>query len=370
MDYGAILKRSWKIINRHKVLWLFGLFAGAMGGGGSSGGSGNNDFSSGSGGSSGSGEAFFRSIEPYIPLIIGAGVLLVLLAIVWWVVSIAAKAGIVHLVNEAEEGRPVRAADGWRVGFSHWGKVFIVEFLTGLPVFLVTLVFVVLLVVIAMGSAGTAALAKMDQAAILSSLAGAFTGMCCVGIVFVLALIVLSVIVVIVAELAVRYLVIKGSGPVEAIKLAWADLRAKRGAFVMYLIQWGVSIAASIVLLVVALIVMIPAAIAFFAGGVPVGAFFAVLGVLVLMLPGAVYAAYYQTVWTLFFRAMTGMQPAGAVVQPGAVMPPVRPAGDYPPPPPSAWQPPADPAPPVDPWKAANDLDAQAPPPPPSAPDA
>jgi len=48
MDYGEVLQKAWKIIWKHKILWLFGLLAscgrgggGGSGGGGSSGNYGN-----------------------------------------------------------------------------------------------------------------------------------------------------------------------------------------------------------------------------------------------------------------------------------------------------------------------------------------
>jgi hypothetical protein len=37
MDYGEVLTRAWQIIWKHKVLWIFGIFAGCSGQGGSTG---------------------------------------------------------------------------------------------------------------------------------------------------------------------------------------------------------------------------------------------------------------------------------------------------------------------------------------------
>ena len=50
MDYGDIIKRSWRITWRYKALWVLGIFAGVSGcqagggSGGNSGGSGGNSF--------------------------------------------------------------------------------------------------------------------------------------------------------------------------------------------------------------------------------------------------------------------------------------------------------------------------------------
>src|SRR5687768_5546242 len=44
-NFGEVLSRAWQIIWRHKILWIFGIFAGCgRGGGGNSGGSGNTGF--------------------------------------------------------------------------------------------------------------------------------------------------------------------------------------------------------------------------------------------------------------------------------------------------------------------------------------
>ena len=43
MDYGEVLSKAWKIIWKHKVLWIFGILASfGQGSGGGSGGSGGN----------------------------------------------------------------------------------------------------------------------------------------------------------------------------------------------------------------------------------------------------------------------------------------------------------------------------------------
>lgn len=348
MDYSGILKRAWNVTWKHKILWFFGLFAGAMGGGGSSGGGGS--YSSGRTGT-GSGNLpfgneaqFQRFFEQSLPLIIALAVLVLLIAIVWWVVSVAARGGIVHLVNEAEENRPVRAGDGWRVGFSKWFRVFGIQFLAGLPVFLVVLVMIVVLVVLGIGGAAGTAASRGDGGGTAAAILSMVSGMCCGIFFFVVILIVLSVVLTIISELAVRYAVLRDTGVMESLRLGWSDLRAKRGAFLMYLIQWGVSIAYSIVILIVAVVLIVPGALLIIAGGWIPGVLLILVALLALMLPAAVYGAFYHAAWTIFFRRMTGLepQPAAAIAGPG--VPPS--GGMYPPPPPSgAGMPPVPPAP-------------------------
>ena len=49
-DFGEVLSRAWQIIWKHKILWVFGIFAGCARGGGGGGGSGMGRGGNGSGG--------------------------------------------------------------------------------------------------------------------------------------------------------------------------------------------------------------------------------------------------------------------------------------------------------------------------------
>jgi len=158
VDYIGILKKSWNVTWRYKILWLFGLFAGAGGGGGTfsysfPGGSSTSSSSSGlpTGASAAQFEAF---VQRYAVLIVIVALFFVVLGLLLWMVSVAARGGLIHLVNEAEERRDVHAAAGWHAGFSKWWRVFAVGFLADLPVgFLV----IVMLVVLAIGTVGAIA---------------------------------------------------------------------------------------------------------------------------------------------------------------------------------------------------------------------
>lgn len=353
MDYTGILKRAWNVTWKYKILWLFGLFAGGMGGGISSNSNGSsNRVNTGQGTSglpSGTAQQFAQFAERSLPVVVALIVLLVVIGLVWWVLSIAAKGGLVHLVNEAEEGRPVRAGDGWRIGFSKWFRLFGIWFVAG---FLPALVFVVIVLVVVFasvgGAAGLAGLARGSSAG-LAALVPALAGGCCFLLIFALVFIVISVVLTIVMELAVRYAVLRDARVFEALGLGWSDLRAKRGAFLMYLIQWGIYIAYSIVVFVVALILVVPGVLIIFVGSWPVGLLMILFAVLILMVPSAAYGAFYHAAWTIFFRRMTGAEPVRAATLPTAAPGSGYPGSDaaFPPPPSAGYAPPAPPAPPA-----------------------
>lgn len=352
MDYGDILKRAWNVTWRYKVLWVLGFFAGA---GAGAGGGGN----SGTGYRSGSSQSFtaadynnaMRVVQQNIGVIVLAAVAVLLVGLVLFVISIAARGGLIHLVNEAEEGREVRLGAGWRVGFRKWGRVFGIEFLAGLPVFVLVLVIAGVI-----GAGVVAAIRAGGSAQALQRvLGGMLVGACCFLFVFVVLLIVLGVIFGIVAALALRYAVIEDRHVMDSLKQSWNDLWSKRGAFVMYLIQLGIGIAFGVAVAIVALVLVVPGVLLIAAGAWPVGALMTFVAGLLLLVPGAVYATFYHAAWTVFFRRMTGLQPSPAAVALAGYPVPYPPAPSAPmePPAPPASPAPVAPAPPAPPVSRA-----------------
>ena len=337
MDYSDILKRAWRVAWRYKILWLFGFFAGAGAGVGGGGGSG-----SGYRTSSTSQQPFTQAnwdqvmafLQRYMVVLVVAGLMLLLFWLIMLIISVAARGGLIHLVNEAEDGRPVQARDGWRVGFAKWWRVFGVGFLAAIPTLLLGLA------ILAIVGAGVVMAIRTGSFATLGSrLVGTLVGGGCLVLIFVLVAVFLSIVLSIAAELGMRYVVLQDHGAIAGLKEGWHDLWSRRGAFLMYLIQVGLGLAYGIVVAIVAGILIIPGIIAGLAGawaltGVMVG-----VAILVLIVPSAAYAAFYHAVWTIFFRKMTGLEP-----QPAALA--GVPSGSYPmmPPPP---YPPAPPAPPT-----------------------
>lgn len=340
MDYGAILKKSWSLTWRYKILWLFGFFAGAGSGGGSS--YSGNSGGSGSGGNGLPGGVTTSQVQSFIQhyavLLIIIVLFLVVLGLLMWLISIAARGGLIHLVNEAEEKREVRAGAGWHAGFSKWGRIFGVEFLAGLPV---AVLVVVMLVFVAVAAFGAAAASQGSSNAVTAAVVSAVTGACCFLVVFVIAAIVLGVIFGIVKELALRYVMLEDRRVMDALKTAWRDLWAKRGAFVMFLIQIGVSIAYGIVTGIVALVLVLPAVLMIVFGNWLGGSMLVLLAILILIVPTAIYATFYHAVWTVFFRAMTGVEPLPKAVHGYPTAAPAQFA------PPAPMAPPVPPAPPV-----------------------
>lgn len=340
MDYMGILKKSWNLTWRYKILWLFGFFAGAGGGGGSgsswnTGSSGNNSGLPGDM-STAQVQAF---IERYLFLIIIVTLFFVVLGLLLWIIAVAARGGLIHLVNEAEEGRAVKASAGWHEGFARWGRVFGVGFLADLPV---TLLVLLMLLFVFFAAFGAVMASEGSTDAMLAAIVPAATGMCCFLGVFIMAAAVLGVILGIVKELALRYVVLEDRRVMDALKTAWRDLLGKRGSFVMYLVMILVGFAYGLATGVIVLVMVVPAVLMFVANLWAAGLALMVLAVLILLVPTAIYGAFYHAAWTIFFRRMTGMEPVPVKGVPVAYPPAQAPVTyGYPP------QVPAPPAPPA-----------------------
>lgn len=363
MSYGDIIKGAWRITWRYKALWVLGLFAGVSGcqaGGSNSGGSGDIPGSSGPsdfGGGDLPSPADIAGLQD--GLLIAAVVvgLLVLLGLVWFAVGTAARGGLVHAVNEIESGRTITLGAAWSRGWELWGRVFVFQLLLGLPVFLVAML---LLVAIFVPLIGPIMQGQEPSFEALGPMCGALV--CLVPI-----LILLAVAAELLSLVGLRYAVIGGRGAVDAIKAAYQAIRARiKDTALVYLISGGLNLAAGLVvaipMVIIVLVTMLPAvgllavgdgSIAGFLGAV---AFGVVLIVLVSLLYSAIWGTYTSAYWTIFFRKLTGLEPAPIVETAFAATPvPVdsaplvepAPPSEYPPAPaPPSDFPPAPPAPP------------------------
>ena len=377
MGYGAIIKRAWQITWRYRALWVLGLFAGVSGSSGGSGGGGNYNFNSldsRSGSSSNpfagvDSSAFLRTIQSLLPVIIVGTLLLIVIGIAWWILSVAARGGLVFAVNEIEDGRPMRLGSAWNAGFARFWSIFGLSVLLALPVFVLLMlillfIFVpILLPLMRGGQPGP----------------GVLVPICGTLVIGVPLLIVLSLVLSLLNELALRFVMLSGHGAVHAVGESWRAFRSRfKDTSLMWLIGVGLNMAAgfalAIPLVILTLVAIVPAVIAGVLGKWAVAIATGGVAFLVIMLLSlaftAVWGTFSSALWTVFFRRFTGMEVVPEAAQPsplpGYVAEPIRPVPS-PPAPPMAPQPPAPPAPPMAPQPPAPPA-APAPPGPPMAP--
>lgn len=331
MDYGGIVKEAWRVTWRYKILWIFGLFVGA--GSGSTGGSSNYSTSGDEfpGGTSALppefaefGSQVTRWAEANIALLISLAVVLVLVGIVLWIVSVAARGGLIHLVSEAEDKREVRAGAGWSAGFARWWSMFGVRFVLYLPFAIV--IFVILMLTLLPWLVSSASTSN-------TLLPGLF-GACGAVIVLFLVLVVLGFVVGLIAEFAERHVMLDGQGTLESIGAGWRDLRAHfKDVLLMWLLTLVIGVAYGIVILIAFVILGVTSVFAFLATGPCGGSLVALALFSLLLVPGAIYGTFISALWTIFWREMTGrgkVTPQMEYAQPYADVipaPPAPPAG-------------------------------------------
>lgn len=367
MRFGEIIRKAWHITWHYRWLWVLGVFAGITGGGGGGGGGGSSSNyrqSFGSGGGTGSSTPAmpdWNSIAPvvqhWVPFILIVILLLFLIGLAFAVISIGARGGLVWAVNEIEEGRAPRLGEAWNAGFARFWSVFGLGLLLQLPIvlgalLLVAIIFVPILGPLMRGDTPNPALVIAPVCGVLAIGAP--------------VLLVAGVVLGVMYITGLRFVILHGMGTTHAAGEAWRALRARFGDHaLMYVISLGLSVGASLVLVVpivvVALGTMIPAGVAAASGNWTLFAGMTGIFILLILVFSLAYAAVWGTftsaMWTIFFRRLTGREvlapapaaypsvpPAPAAYPPA---PPAPPASDAPPmyaPPPAPPTPPAPPA--------------------------
>jgi hypothetical protein len=350
MHIGEVLKRAWDVTWRYKILWLFAFFAAEAVGGGS----GTFNFSTGgSGDTSGTaaaGQGFIDFFQTWWPVLLGALLFLILMGIAFWIVSIAARGGIVRLASDADEGKEVRASNGWTTGFHFWGRILLQQILFALPLILVGLVIALIFVLILGGSIAAivtgASTGGRNIAAIISGAFGLFAGVCGLVIIIVAVVFAITLLYLLWVPLAVRYAVLMDRPAVKAIGDGWRLIRSRfRDVALAGVTLWAISIGYGLAVGLVAIVLVLPSIGFIIAGIWVVPAALLFVFVVIAVFVGSVFSAFYSSAWTIAFRRITGLgaEPALAGVPSGPAAPsgPVYTPGALPEPPGVPAEPPA-----------------------------
>jgi hypothetical protein len=331
MDYVGILKEAWDVTWRNRALWILGLFV--TGGASISTGRSmsNGDMEAWQSGGAQNGttltglevqQAFdelgaelgvqFGQVADWVPWLIVTGIMLMFVALitclVFAVLGIAARGGLVHQVNEALAGRQVRASAGWRMGFRYFWRVLGISIVLALPG-------------IVLGIIGAAAFFVFGGMAMLLD-GPAVAGLVTMGIVMAMLAIValpLSIIISMLYEVSFRHAILAERGVIDSVKASWADLWGRRGVASM----WLVMILVYIVLAVLGGIVLVPLGLTialFVAGSVAAAGWgmlwlivpAAVVMIAVMMLLKAVFSTFVSAAWTSFYVRIERPEPAVA----------------------------------------------------------
>jgi hypothetical protein len=330
MDYGALIKNAWRMTWRYRFLWVLALFAGGgssffpgtggnvgtRGWGGQVGGS---DGPGPFGGGAGDfrqplGEAARWALDN-AGLLIGGGVLVLLLALAWLVLSLIAQGALAQATVDLAEGRQTTLGAAWRTGLRlFWRYVGMYLILFGLAMAVGLAVAVAVGLLVALGSIGGGATGFAVLIGVL------------VSVPLVLLGIVLGVATSIVVTFAQRALAADDSGPVEALRSGVRLLRAHPGeSILVWLIGLALGIGASLVVGLAVVILAVPLVLLGFGvwsgAGMTATIFYGVVAVLLAVVVavalGTIVNTYFWHYWSgAFVRLRHGWQviPASVAV--------------------------------------------------------
>ena len=312
MDFGKVLGRAWQITWRWKILWILGFLASL--GQGSGGGTGQFNYTlSGDefdfdrwGWRLGTQlEEFWITFAGIVLLII---CLLFILAIVFWVISVISRGGLIAGVQQIEEEGSTSFGQAWRGGARKFWTLFGLAVLAALPLIVMVIIG---LVVLGLGIAGGVGLLDVSEAAGVSTIiffAVTCGGFLCCG--FFLVVIVLEQI----RIYGERAAILEDLGWIDAFSRGWQVLKENLGATILL---WLIFFAIGIVIFGISFVIL-------FALAAPLLGLFAVdepglwlfgpfcfgglLSALIFALIRTLVTVFTSATWTLAYREFAAMR--------------------------------------------------------------
>jgi len=349
MDHTKILKRAWHILWRYRLLWLFGfILALTTASGGSPQASysiGSNDFDRGRSSYrledldpelqtdleeavEGMVEFFSDGIptgvsNTVIAVGVGVGLFILVLVIVGKIFRYVSETALIRLVDEYEETEEARSVRyGFRLGWSRsaW-RLFLIDLLVGIPVFLVFLLFFLLaLAPLLMWGLGTVAFGVVGTVASIGF-----------GVLLAFLAIIVSVILGFLKHFFRRACVLEELGVIEAIRRGYLVARQNlKDAGIMWLIMVGISIGWTIVMIPVGILILLMGGLVAGVAGLAVGGLtglflngiqpwifaaaaglpiFLVLISCPLAFLNGLRVTFVSSTWTLTYRELTALEP-------------------------------------------------------------
>lgn len=215
MNYGDILSRGWHITWNNKYLWVLGFLA-ALSRGAS--------FNSNSNYSE-SGPASFEEMVPILTLILVLVCVGMIIGIALWLLSIAAKGGLISAVARIDNGETLTLGQAFQAGTARLGSLVGMNIVLYLPIILLLGLSFGAVIMLFTG-AGISATAVMDDPntageAVAASLGLFFVCFCLFFCILFLVLLLIQF----VNAFAYRGIMLQEMGAVESIYHGWAVFR-------------------------------------------------------------------------------------------------------------------------------------------------
>jgi hypothetical protein len=296
-NLGEVLTRAWNIIWKHKILWVFGIFAVFARG---SGGGGNN-----SGYDMGSGDSpfptdqlernfaqFGQFLEQNWWIFIVVGVAIILLSFLFYALGIMGRIGLIQGVFKVEKGaETLTFAELWSESMPYFWRIFGLNFLIGLAIFLL----IIPLVLFGVITAGV--------------------GFLCI-VPLICILVPISWVIMVIVEQAQPAIIAENLGMWDGFKRGWQIV--KNNGVNFFLLALILFIGGGIIGFVIALpiiLAVVPIIIGMNALDQTLTPVYIALACCAVYLPvlyllNGILAAYIQSVWTLTYLRLTTTNPS------------------------------------------------------------
>jgi len=294
MDIASVLSQAWKIMWKHKVLWIFGIFAGC-----SSLGPRDNSRFTYEEQITPQIQAYINQVPDWLWILIAIITVLVILALIALVVFLTTigRIGMIHGSRKVDQGAAkLTFGELVREGIPYFWRLFLLGLAVGLAIFAV----VILLALPFIG------LAALTQAWILLAI-------CLLPLVCLL--IPLGLFVGLWVEQASIAIVVENLGIVEALRRAWQVISTNVATYiVMWLILvFGFAFIGGLIITLPLFALLVPVLVALFMAteqAFQTGMILAMIGLLIylpiLILLNGILRGYILTAWTLTYLRLTG----------------------------------------------------------------
>jgi hypothetical protein len=296
MDFGNVLKRAWEIIWKFKVLWIFGILASCGQASSSSGSNSGYRYSSQSNNISPQIEQWFASLSPgLIALLIVIAIIVVLaLIVIAILLGTVGRVGLIRGTVKAEQGAErLTFGELWREGLAYFWRVFGLNLLIGVIIFLAVVVLTILGVVLTIGTLGIFVLCLLPILCLFIPVAWAIY---------------------VIVEQANIALVVENLGITDAIKRGWQVVLDNIGSMIVMslILILGVSLIGGAIIGLPLIIVSAPAIAGVATGtseairnGLIISGLFFIVYLPVLLLVSGILRAYTSSAWTLTYLRLT-----------------------------------------------------------------
>lgn len=336
MNYSEVLSKSWKIIWKYKILWVFGILAGCAesSGGGSGGGGSSSGYTNGgydNGNFNFNGNEFLSTLESYVYKVtdfiqnipwwvwVLAAILLMALIVVSIFLGIVGRTGLIRGASQGDSD-PVKLSFGelWRESLPFFWRIFLLDLLyfgVGLAVTLILVLPLILLTVLSLG----------------------LIWLCLIPLICLLVPVMWALDIFI--KQSYIALINDNLGVFDAVKRAWQIFKPNVGhMIIMGLILFFGSLVIGLIISLPVLIAVLPVVFGFMnntaesmrSGVIAALVIFAIYMPVGILLSG-ILRSYIYTAWTLTYRRLSaapaeaqvyGIEPLPIVVPP-AVEPPL-----------------------------------------------